>query len=93
MRQKNEKLKVYEFLYNRLPLAITKLKSMKQCSAWIYWKSILIYILENQYKNMELHWHCEVVVGTEHEMINVLDCNGILLLFVRSARLLRRTLY
>src|SRR5699024_3771315 len=73
MRQKNEKLKVYEFLYNRLPFSDNETEEYEAMQRMdLLEEHFDLYLRKINTKNMELHWHCEVVVGTEHEMINVL---------------------
>lgn len=73
MREKNDKLKVYEFLYNRLPFSVEESEELKALQH--------IDKLEQQFEqylgrinttNMDVHWHCEMMIGTDHELINVL---------------------
>lgn len=73
MRKKNEKLKVYEFLYNRLPFSEDETKEYQALRR--------SEKLEEEFErhlnsiktvNMEVHWHSEVYVDGRCEFIHVL---------------------
>lgn len=73
MRKQNDKLKVYEFLYNRLPFSedeTEEFEAMQRVD--LLEQHFDSYLEKVNTVNMDIHWHCEVVIGTEHEMINVL---------------------
>lgn len=73
MRQKNEKLKVYEFLYNRLPFSDDESEEYEAMQRMdLLEEHFDLYLKKINTSNMELFWHCEVIVGTDHELINVL---------------------
>lgn len=73
MRQKNEKLKVYEFLYNRLPFSEDETEEYEAMQRMdLLEEHFELYLRKIDTSNMELHWHCEIVIGSDHEMINVL---------------------
>ena len=73
MRQKNEKLKVYEFLYNRLPFSDDESEEYEAMQRMdLLEEHFDLYLKKINTSNMELFWHCEVIVGSDHELINVL---------------------
>ncbi|CDZ99351.1 hypothetical protein BN1048_00422 [Jeotgalicoccus saudimassiliensis] len=73
MRQKNEKLKVYEFLYNRLPFSDDETEEYEAMQRMdLLEEHFDLYLSKINKENMELFWHCEVIIGTDHELINVL---------------------
>ncbi|WP_020008763.1 hypothetical protein [Salinicoccus albus] len=73
MREKNEKLKVYEFLYNRLPFSedeaeeLEALQRMEKLE-----KEFESHLSKIKTGNMEIHWHSEVLVDSRYELVNVL---------------------
>lgn len=73
MRQKNEKLKVYEFLYNRLPFSNTEQEeynAMQRAEALE--AEFEKYLSGIDTSNISVHWHCEVILDKAHEFVNVL---------------------
>lgn len=73
MREKNEKLKVYEFLYNRLPFSDDESEEYEAMQRMdLLEEHFDLYLQNINTSKMELFWHCEVIIGTDHELVNVL---------------------
>lgn len=73
MREKNEKLKVYEFLYNRLPFSEDEAEELKALQRMEKLeKEFEEHLLKIKTGNMEIHWHSEVLIDSDYELVNVL---------------------
>lgn len=73
MRQKNDKLKVYEFLYNRLPFSNSEQEEFQAMQrAEKLEAEFEAYLLKIDTSNISIHWHCEVMLDQSQEFVNVL---------------------
>ncbi len=73
MRKKNEKLKVYEFLYDRLPFSEDETKEYQAlCRSERLEEEFEQYLKEIKTVNIDIHWHSEVYVDGRSEFIHVL---------------------
>lgn len=73
MKPKNEKLKVYEFLYNRLPFSdqdTLEYEAMQRME--LLEEHFDLYLRQIDLSNIEVHWHSEVYIDSDLELINVL---------------------
>ncbi|WP_411843967.1 hypothetical protein [Salinicoccus sp. HZC-1] len=73
MRDKNEKLKVYEFLYNRLPFSENEKQEFKAMQRMEKLEAKFEHQLSKiKTHNMRIYWHTEILVDSDYEIINVL---------------------
>lgn len=73
MREKNEKFKVYEFLYNRLPFSDSEQEEFKALErAERLEAEFESYLDKIDTTNISVHWHCQVMLDEAHEFVNVL---------------------
>lgn len=73
MRKKNEKLKIYEFLYNRLPFTDDETKEYQAlCRSEALEEEFEQYLLDINMTNIDIYWHSEVFVDGNHEFVHVL---------------------
>lgn len=73
MRQKNDKLKVYEFLYNRLPFSNSEQEEFQAMQrAEKLEAEFEEYLSKIDTSNISIHWHCEVMLDQSQEFVNVL---------------------
>src|SRR5699024_2640600 len=73
MKPKNERLKVYEFLYNRLPFSdqdTLEYEAMQRME--LLEEHFDLYLRQIDLSNIEVHWHSEVYIDSDLELINVL---------------------
>lgn len=73
MRAKDEKLKVYEFLYNRLPFSDTEKQEYKAMQRMEKLEARFeIELARIKTHNMKIHWHTEMLIDSDYEIVNVL---------------------
>lgn len=73
MRQKDDKLKVYEFLYNRLPFSSREQEEFEAMQRVEKLEAEFEKYLDGiDTANISTHWHCEVILDEAHEFVNVL---------------------
>ncbi|WP_052256727.1 hypothetical protein [Salinicoccus sp. YB14-2] len=73
MREKNEKLKIYEFLYNRLPFNDDETKEYQAlCRSEALEEEFEQYLQAINMTNIDICWHSEVFVDGEREFVHVL---------------------
>jgi len=73
MREKHEKLKVYEFLYNRLPFSDTEKQEFRAMQRMEKLEARFeIELARVKTQNMSIHWHTEMLIDSDYEIVNVL---------------------
>ena len=73
MREKHEKLKVYEFLYNRLPFSDTEKQEFRAMQRMEKLEARFERELARiKTHNMSIHWHTEMLIDSDYEIVNVL---------------------
>lgn len=73
MKPKNERLKVYEFLYNRLPFNNDETEEYEALQRMeLLEEHFDLYLRDINLTNIEVHWHSEIHIGSKSELINVL---------------------
>lgn len=73
MRKKNEKLKIYEFLYNRLPFSDDETREYQAlCRSEKLEEEFEQYLSEIKTRNIDVYWHSEVYVDGKSEFVHVL---------------------
>ncbi len=73
MREKHDRLKVYEFLYNRVPFSDDETAEYHSMQKMEHLESEFERHLMNiNTKNMSVHWHAEMHIGNSFEIVNVL---------------------
>ncbi len=73
MRKKNEKLKIYEFLYNRLPFSEDETKEYEALRrSEKLEEEFELYLDEIKTANIDVYWHSEVYVDGGCEFVHVL---------------------
>lgn len=73
MRDKPDRLKVYEFLYDRLPFSeneVIEYEAMKRMEKLE--GQFEQYLMKIKTSNMLIHWHAETLVDKRLEIVNVL---------------------
>ncbi|MFC3419810.1 hypothetical protein ACFOLA_10010 [Salinicoccus hispanicus] len=73
MRNKPDRLKVYEFLYDRLPFSeneVVEYEAMQRMERLE--GQFEQYLMKIKTSNMLIHWHAEVLVDKRLEIVNVL---------------------
>lgn len=73
LREKREKLQVYEFLYNRLPFTDAEkeeLLTLQQVDALE--ASFHEYLSQISTRNIEVVWHCDIEINHKKHIINVM---------------------
>ncbi|CAM2953015.1 hypothetical protein [Salinicoccus roseus] len=73
MRQKPDRLKVYEFLYNRLPFSDNETKEYEAMQRMEKLEEKFEHhLMKINTTNMRIHWHAEVLIDRQAEIVNVL---------------------